>query len=63
VQQIYERATAELSAVKAGLLRRDADPLGGSRGTVPTLVPDPAPLPSPPGGGSMKAGEADPEKG
>jgi len=42
VQQIYERATAELSAVKAGLLRREGEAPGGTRSAVPGPGSDPA---------------------
>lgn len=42
VQQIYERATAELSAVKAGLLRREVESSGGTRSQVPGPATDPA---------------------
>ena len=41
VQQIYERATAELSAVKAGLLRRESESPGGPRSAVPGPGSDP----------------------
>jgi len=69
VQQIYERATAELSAVKAGL-RRTASPSQSapdkaSSSSVPTSPVgagrNPAAVPAP-GGASMKASEIEPKK-
>jgi len=71
VQQIYERATAELSAVKAGLARRTASPgpsapdkSGSSSTPTSPLGPgrNPSGMPAPAGGASMKASEIEPKK-